>query len=180
MDALLTASPRRTIATAQTLYMRFHLFFPYADFNYVVSPLPFYFVLFRPPALFCLPSDTSCTGSSPHDAIRRLEAARHAQEAARHYPCVVFPPLPAPGPPRRPCRRHGRGPQHAGTRAPARALDRAARPRDHVLCVPRRRAVPARRQARAQARPGQGRDAGRMARSRRLVSAVTVARRRRS
>ncbi|WRT65613.1 uncharacterized protein IL334_002558 [Kwoniella shivajii] len=27
--------PRRTIATAQTLYMRFHLFFPYKDFNYV-------------------------------------------------------------------------------------------------------------------------------------------------
>lgn len=30
-------SPRRTIATAQTLYMRFHLFFPYADFQFVVS-----------------------------------------------------------------------------------------------------------------------------------------------
>ncbi|WVO13237.1 hypothetical protein L204_100850 [Cryptococcus depauperatus] len=27
--------PRRTIATAQTLYMRFHLFFPYKDFNYM-------------------------------------------------------------------------------------------------------------------------------------------------
>ncbi|WWC60208.1 uncharacterized protein I303_102774 [Kwoniella dejecticola CBS 10117] len=27
--------PRKTIATAQTLYMRFHLFFPYKDFNYV-------------------------------------------------------------------------------------------------------------------------------------------------
>ncbi|OCF32289.1 CTD kinase subunit beta [Kwoniella heveanensis BCC8398] len=27
--------PRRTIATAQTLYMRFHLFFPYKDFNYL-------------------------------------------------------------------------------------------------------------------------------------------------
>ncbi|KAL1410333.1 RNA polymerase II C-terminal domain kinase beta subunit [Vanrija albida] len=27
--------PRRTIATAQTLYLRFHLFFPYADFHYV-------------------------------------------------------------------------------------------------------------------------------------------------
>ncbi|WVQ78735.1 hypothetical protein IAT38_000822 [Cryptococcus sp. DSM 104549] len=26
--------PRKTIATAQTLYMRFHLFFPYKDFNY--------------------------------------------------------------------------------------------------------------------------------------------------
>ena len=30
----LTHSPRRTIATAQTLYMRFHLFFPYRDFAY--------------------------------------------------------------------------------------------------------------------------------------------------
>ncbi|OXB34647.1 CTD kinase subunit beta [Cryptococcus neoformans] len=27
--------PRRTIATAQTLYMRFHLFFPYKDFSYI-------------------------------------------------------------------------------------------------------------------------------------------------
>ncbi|ODN76769.1 hypothetical protein L202_05379 [Cryptococcus amylolentus CBS 6039] len=27
--------PRRTIATAQQLYMRFHLFFPYKDFNYI-------------------------------------------------------------------------------------------------------------------------------------------------
>lgn len=35
----LTTSPRRTIATAQTLYMRFHLFFPYKDFNYVVRAL---------------------------------------------------------------------------------------------------------------------------------------------
>lgn len=30
-------SPRRTIATSQLLYMRFHLFFPYKDFNYMVS-----------------------------------------------------------------------------------------------------------------------------------------------
>lgn len=30
-------SPRRTIATAQTLYMRFHLFFPYKDFSYIVG-----------------------------------------------------------------------------------------------------------------------------------------------
>ena len=30
-------SPRRTIATAQMLYMRFHLFFPYKDFNYMVD-----------------------------------------------------------------------------------------------------------------------------------------------
>ena len=34
---LTPSSPRRTIATAQTLYMRFHLFFPYRDFNYTVS-----------------------------------------------------------------------------------------------------------------------------------------------
>ncbi|BEI84882.1 hypothetical protein CcaverHIS002_0502830 [Cutaneotrichosporon cavernicola] len=27
--------PRRTIATAQTLYHRFHLFFPYAEFHYI-------------------------------------------------------------------------------------------------------------------------------------------------
>lgn len=33
----LMSSPRKTIATAQTLYMRFHLFFPYQDFNYLVS-----------------------------------------------------------------------------------------------------------------------------------------------
>lgn len=32
-------SPRKTIATAQTLYMRFHLFFPYKDFNYTVRSL---------------------------------------------------------------------------------------------------------------------------------------------
>ena len=32
----LTVSPRKTIATAQTLYMRFHLFFPYKDFRYMV------------------------------------------------------------------------------------------------------------------------------------------------
>jgi CTD kinase subunit beta len=29
--------PRRTIATSQSLYHRFHLFFPRKDFNYVVS-----------------------------------------------------------------------------------------------------------------------------------------------
>ena len=34
-DASLTlCSPRKTIATAQTLYIRFHLFFPYKDFSY--------------------------------------------------------------------------------------------------------------------------------------------------
>ncbi|EIW66801.1 hypothetical protein TREMEDRAFT_34483 [Tremella mesenterica DSM 1558] len=27
--------PRKTISTAQTLYMRFHLFFPYKDFNHI-------------------------------------------------------------------------------------------------------------------------------------------------
>lgn len=32
-------SPRRTIATAQTLYHRFHLFFPYSEFHYIVSLL---------------------------------------------------------------------------------------------------------------------------------------------
>ena len=35
----LTASPRKTIATAQTLYIRFHLFFPYRDFRYMVCRL---------------------------------------------------------------------------------------------------------------------------------------------
>lgn len=29
-------SPRRTVATAQSLYHRFHLFFPLKDFNYIV------------------------------------------------------------------------------------------------------------------------------------------------
>jgi CTD kinase subunit beta len=33
-------SPRRTIATAQNLYHRFHLFFPRKDFHYVVCPFP--------------------------------------------------------------------------------------------------------------------------------------------
>lgn len=37
-------SPRRTIATSQTLYMRFHLFFPYKDFNYAVRPTHFPFI----------------------------------------------------------------------------------------------------------------------------------------
>jgi CTD kinase subunit beta len=31
-------SPRKTIATAQTLYHRFHLFFPRKDFSYYVRP----------------------------------------------------------------------------------------------------------------------------------------------
>ncbi|ORX33632.1 cyclin-like protein [Kockovaella imperatae] len=36
--------PRRTIATAQTLYMRFHLFFPYKDFAYTEVSLTVLYV----------------------------------------------------------------------------------------------------------------------------------------
>ncbi|WVQ74532.1 hypothetical protein IAR50_004133 [Cryptococcus sp. DSM 104548] len=36
--------PRRTIATAQQLYMRFHLFFPYKDFNYIEVSLAVLYV----------------------------------------------------------------------------------------------------------------------------------------
>jgi CTD kinase subunit beta len=35
-----THSPRATIASAQTLYHRFHLFFPWKDFNYHVRSCP--------------------------------------------------------------------------------------------------------------------------------------------
>ena len=33
-------SPRKTVATAQNLYHRFHLFFPRKDFGYQVQQLP--------------------------------------------------------------------------------------------------------------------------------------------
>lgn len=37
-SSLFYDSPRRTIATAQALYHRFHLYFSKKDFNYFVSP----------------------------------------------------------------------------------------------------------------------------------------------
>ena len=38
-------SPRRTIATAQSLYHRFHLFFPMKEFNYCVCLLLIFLLL---------------------------------------------------------------------------------------------------------------------------------------
>lgn len=38
-------SPRGTIATAQMLYIRFHLFFPYKDFNYMVCSVSLFVYL---------------------------------------------------------------------------------------------------------------------------------------
>ena len=43
---MIAQSPRRTIATAQNLYHRFHLFFPRKDFNYHVGlELVFFYYL---------------------------------------------------------------------------------------------------------------------------------------
>ncbi|KAK1927445.1 cyclin-like protein [Papiliotrema laurentii] len=61
--------PRRTIATAQSLYMRFHLFFPYKDFNYVEVALSALYVS----------SKLHDTLKKPRDIILASYAVRYPQ-----------------------------------------------------------------------------------------------------
>lgn len=84
-------SPRRTIATAQTLYMRFHLFFPYKDFSYIasISGLPNLYI-----------GLTIIAGSRSSYSLRIVKITRHSQETARHHSGFVPYPLPAPSPKR--------------------------------------------------------------------------------
>lgn len=84
-------SPRRTISTAQTLYHRFHLFFPRKDFNYAAR------IAIRSlhtPADLPLASDTGRRARSP---IRVYKDARHAQEAPRTAIRLVLHPVPRAG-----------------------------------------------------------------------------------
>ena len=85
-------SPRKTIATAQNLYHRFHLFFPRKDFSYHVS--------WRYPLLKLLEPCSKAvvlTGRRSCLSLRLHQNARHAQKATRPANGVIRHPVPRKG-----------------------------------------------------------------------------------
>lgn len=69
-------SPRRTIATAQALYHRFHLYFSKKDFNYFVSPYYLEVEFDKQPDLI---------GCLPRRSLRFDQDAWHPQKTSRAY-----------------------------------------------------------------------------------------------
>ena len=114
-------SPRRTVATAQVLYHRFHLFFPVKDFNFQVdSPnLTEYRHLLMRPRTGCF----DCGFTS------RMQAGGHAQEAQRAADCCTSGEGCARG------SKHFLRPRSSHPRAGAFAANsgRASYTRDHLL-----------------------------------------------
>lgn len=92
-------SPRRTIATAQTLFHRFHLFFALKDFVYHVRST--FLLLVLVPALLSLNSHLfpflASSGRHRLLPLRGLQDARHPQETQRHPPRFLLDSLPGEG-----------------------------------------------------------------------------------
>jgi len=81
-----TYSPRKTIATAQNLYHRFHLFFPRKDFGYHVRHTT--------SSDYCVAYIlTIVAGCCSRSAVRIHKDARHAQETTRNRHGFVCSPL---------------------------------------------------------------------------------------
>jgi len=80
-------SPRKTIATAQNLYHRFHLFFPRKDFGYQVR-------LVRAVQRENHTHSLACLGCDARRPLRVLEDARHLEETSRNSHGLVSRSLP--------------------------------------------------------------------------------------
>jgi len=78
-------SPRKTIATAQILYHRFHLFFPRKDFNYIVRPS-------AQDALRCMDCFL-CVGCLPWGTFCVNKDAWHLEETPGTLGCVLCCPF---------------------------------------------------------------------------------------
>ena len=83
-DIHTSGNPRKTIATVQNLYHRFHLYFLHKDFSYYVSPVHLNAGAVR------LPATQDATLATLY-AISQY--ARHAQESPGHLDGVLRSPL---------------------------------------------------------------------------------------